>query len=47
MVSTRNKTKSVTSQLANSTPTKQVALLEEDEEDIGSIGGLWLILREY
>jgi hypothetical protein len=32
MVSTRNKTKSVTGQRANSTPSKQAVLLEEDEE---------------
>jgi hypothetical protein len=35
MVSTKRKTKSTTSQRANSTPTRQVALLEEDEEDSG------------
>jgi replication initiator protein A len=33
MVSTRNKTKPTTAQRANSTPSKQVVLLEEDEED--------------
>jgi replication initiator protein A len=34
VVSTRNKTKYVKTPPANSTPTKQVVLLEEDEEDI-------------
>jgi hypothetical protein len=34
MVSTNKKTKPVNPQRANSTPTKQVVLLEEDEEDI-------------
>jgi hypothetical protein len=34
VVSTRIKTKSATTRLADSTPTKQVVLLEEDEEDI-------------
>jgi hypothetical protein len=33
MVSTKKKTKSVNSQRVNPTPTKQVVLLEEDEED--------------
>jgi hypothetical protein len=40
MTSTTKKTKSATSQRANSTPTKQVALLEEDEEDIDSRKGV-------
>jgi replication initiator protein A len=35
MVSTKRKTKSTTSQRVDSTPTRQVALLEEDEEDSG------------
>jgi Replication initiator protein A len=40
MVNTRKKTKPATIRLANSTPTKQVALLEEDEEDIGLPKGI-------
>jgi hypothetical protein len=37
---TRSKTKSATTQLADSTPTKQIVLLEEDEEDIGLSKGI-------
>jgi hypothetical protein len=40
MVSTRKKTKAATTRLANSTQTKQVAILEEDEEDIGLPKGI-------
>jgi replication initiator protein A len=40
MVSAKKKTKPVTTQLANSTPTKQIVLLEEDEEDIGLPKGI-------
>jgi hypothetical protein len=40
MVSTKNKTKSVNQKRTNSTPTKQVVLLEEDEEDAGLSKGI-------
>jgi hypothetical protein len=40
MVSTKNETKSVKQQRTNSTPTKQVVLLEEDEEDAGLSKGV-------
>jgi Replication initiator protein A len=40
MAYTRKKTKPVMTRLTNSTPTKQVVLLEEDEEDIGLPKGI-------